>query len=60
MPPEDLCDCGQVGLHPYPIGGGWALACDDCKADSIMDAATGMPGEGANEATWAAWAEGAK
>ena len=25
------CECGAPGLHPYPIGGGWALACDRCK-----------------------------
>ena len=25
------CECGAVGRHPYPIGGGWAFACDECK-----------------------------
>ena len=50
----ERCECGAVGVHPFPIGGGWALACDDCRALAEMDAAVGMPG--AAPADWAAWA----
>lgn len=53
--PLERCECGAPGLHPYPIGGGWALSCDDCKAAAIMDAAVGMPDEGADAAQWDEW-----
>jgi hypothetical protein len=52
------CECGAVGVHPYPIGGGWALACGECRAASIADAGA----EGADRETWEQWrrdAEGA-
>jgi len=52
---EVRCECGADGVHPFPIGGGWALACDECREASIMDAAVGMPGEGADGATWETW-----
>jgi hypothetical protein len=44
------CECGAVGVHPYPIGGGWALACDGCRAGSERDA-----GDGASRETWEQW-----
>ncbi len=44
---RDRCECGKPGRHPYPVGGGWALACPDCKAESVA----------ANEARPAAWAQ---
>lgn len=36
MGEQERCECGAVGVHPYPIGGGWAFACDDCKASSLV------------------------
>jgi hypothetical protein len=29
------CECGRHGAHPYPIGGGWAMACNKCRRESI-------------------------
>lgn len=51
----ERCECGKPGKHPYPIGGGWALACDACRAASEQDAATEMPGEGIPAETWDRW-----
>lgn len=57
------CECGELihpdKGHPYPVGGGWGLACDDCRAASEQDAATEMPGEGVPPETWEAWAKAA-
>lgn len=58
-PLTEACDCGGIGRHPFPVGGGWGLACDDCKAASEQEAATGMPGEGATPEQWRAWARDA-
>lgn len=49
------CECGAAGRHPYPIGGGWAFACDACRAAAEMDAAVGMPGEGIPPEVWQDW-----
>ncbi len=51
----EACECGQPGKHPYPIGGGWALACDECRKASEQDAATQPPGEGVPPDKWDAW-----
>lgn len=52
---ERECECGQPGAHPYPIGGGWAWACDDCRAGAEQDCATQPPGEGVAPETWEHW-----
>ena len=52
---SEPCECGNPGRHPYPIGGAWALACDECKEAAIQEAAVGMPGEGATAEEWTDW-----
>jgi hypothetical protein len=53
----EACECGKPGLHPYPIGGGWGWACDDCKAESLKQTDVDDPFGPVTEADWARWAE---
>lgn len=61
--PQDLpagvaCECGGLGKHPYPIGGGWAWACDDCKAASLVRGGGDDPFGPTTAADWDRWAGG--
>lgn len=48
------------GRHPYPIGGGWAWACEDCRAASVASALPqGDNDEPLTDADWDRWAEAA-
>lgn len=53
-PPIDRRECGGNGVHPSPIGGGWALACDACKTASPTEP-QGDTGEPLTEDDWRAW-----
>jgi hypothetical protein len=53
---DQTCECGAPGRHPYPIGGGWAWACDDCKAESLSRSAADDPFGLRTEADWDRWA----
>lgn len=54
---DRTCECGEPGRHPYPIGGGWAWACDVCKAASLALPDDDAPFGPATEADWDRWAE---
>lgn len=67
QPLTEMCDgCGARGVHPYPIFGGWAFACNDCKrkAESLAASCTIPASEreplnddqGATPQEWAEWA----
>lgn len=47
------CECGAPGRWPYPIGGGVAYACDDCRK---LSEASADP-ESAGTEDWDRWAE---
>jgi len=54
---ERTCECGRPGRHPYPIGGGWAWACDDCKAASLLSTdGDDVFGRRLTESDWSGWA----
>ena len=54
QPLVEWCECGAIGIHPVPIGGGWSVACDDCKAASLV-APQGDDDRPLTEADWEQW-----
>lgn len=55
------CECGNAGIYPAPIGGGWSMVCQECRDVSELDYAThGDAGQGISPEQWDEWNREAK